>query len=50
MKKEEKKDPPKVDYGDATPEDVAKALLKFRPKKEKPGRGRRDSNPQRQVR
>lgn len=33
MKTEPKpKDPPAVDYGDATPEDVARALLLHRPK------------------
>lgn len=47
MKKEKKKEPHKANYGDTTPEQVARALLKYRPKDK---RGRRDSNPQRALR
>lgn len=34
MKKEKKKELPKANYGDATPEDVARALLRYRLEKE----------------
>ena len=36
MKKPKPKDPPRPDYGDATPEDVAKALLLHRPGQKRP--------------
>ncbi len=34
MKKEKKKEPYKADYRNATPEQVARAMLKYRPKDE----------------
>ena len=50
MKKQKQKKGYEANYGNTTPEDVARALLKFRPKTEQDKRGRRDSNPQRTLR